>query len=583
MEHMKRCNGPDEPQICSSTAALQASQETKIRWRFICTIDHVVLKKSHILCISFVCVLLIIDQAHSQYNHHHAEQQQEHFHGNSSLQSVGSSSRRSHRSNQSQGSRSRGRSRSRDYYKGDGNDDRAGRPRWKNHEKNSYHQRNGEGIRRGSPPRGDSYNPKFQGRRNGDNAQDYHHYGSEGFDGESYHSERWRDDSSFASHPRGRRRGQSQSVDETLSLPSHGRSFPTGGEDGTVSPEQSSPFQSVTEEWPPCFDTDGSAFVFDTRSGMFYESLSDFFYDPKSKLYYGNRKGSYFRYDSTKDPPFDEVQKVADSSASAIEDACSSLMDQVPLQSAKMQGSESSKPKIAIKLKTKKIKSSSANTPAASATGVTAPSAVTKSQKEKIANIEKWTEKQAELKQEISGDSSSEAPNPSTNAADVRMTAKGEPICVVCRRKFPSIEKLRLHERASDLHKQNLQKRKESEAVAGDKRKFSGVPNETAPPYQDRAEKRRLVHGSNVAEMHPHRLVVDNLQHYGPASKGEALDESHVGHKMLQKLGWKGHGNEGQMKNGRTATTNVASDQLRKDWDRIETLAGNPSHPGSDP
>jgi hypothetical protein len=35
-------------------------------------------------------------------------------------------------------------------------------------------------------------------------------------------------------------------------------------------------------EWPPPFEESGSAFVFDSRCGMFYESVSDFFYDPKS-------------------------------------------------------------------------------------------------------------------------------------------------------------------------------------------------------------------------------------------------------------------------------------------------------------
>ena len=60
-------------------------------------------------------------------------------------------------------------------------------------------------------------------------------------------------------------------------------------------------------DWPPCFDEDGSAFVFDARSGMFFEARSEFFYDPKSKMYYCNRKKMYYRYDDTKEPPFVEV------------------------------------------------------------------------------------------------------------------------------------------------------------------------------------------------------------------------------------------------------------------------------------
>jgi hypothetical protein len=79
-----------------------------------------------------------------------------------------------------------------------------------------------------------------------------------------------------------------------------------------------------------------------------------------------------------------------------------------------------------------------------------------KAHKEKIASIEKWTEKQAELKQDVTtvgpGSGNTTVSRP---AGDVRMTASGEPICVVCRRKFPNIEKLRLHEQATVLH-QNL-------------------------------------------------------------------------------------------------------------------------------
>lgn len=321
-----------------------------------------------------------------------------------------------------------------------------------------------------------------------------------------------------------------------------------------------------TEEWPPCFDKDGSSFVFDSRSAMFYESLSDFFYDPKSKLYYGNRKGAYFRYDGAKDPPFVEVQKVSESAAvSSSRDGPHNTMDQVPLQSTKV-AAESSKPKIAIKLKIKMMKSSSGNKSASLGTELSTAAAVSKSHKEKIANIEKWTEKQAELKQNPIADAPTTVPD-STNKSDgeVRMTVKGEPICVVCRRKFPNIDKLRLHERASELHKQNLQKLKEKEFVGAKRKSPEETPSEASVGYQDRAEKRRQLHGPDGFGP---RSAPSFAPQHEPPSKGEALDESHVGHKMLQKMGWKGSGNE-------DASSTRSSDHLRKEWDRIESLAGN--------
>jgi hypothetical protein len=50
------------------------------------------------------------------------------------------------------------------------------------------------------------------------------------------------------------------------------------------------------------------------------------------------------------------------------------------------------------------------------------------------------------------------------------------------------------------------------------------------------------------------------------------LDETNVGHQMLQKLGWKGD-KETQDDNRRTSSNS----RLRKDWDRIEAIAGNPT------
>jgi len=345
----------------------------------------------------------------------------------------------------------------------------------------------------------------------------------------------------------------------------------------------------TAREWPPCFENEGSAFLFDVRSSMFYEALSDFFYDPKSKLYYGNKKGAYFRYDETTDPPFVEVQKVAkptDQAGVSQEGSTGNdVMEQVAL--ASLSGKEPSngtKPKIAIKLKTKKIKSAPAK-PVSNGGQIAIP----KVQKEQIANIEKWTEKQAELKHSGNPD----LPPPSTNKGDtkasplasavgqttkVRMTAKGEPICLVCKRKFPNLEKLRLHEKASELHQQNLRKLQEEGSSRNNKRK---LPEPTAATrsaevpvmeYQDRAEKRRQLNGHHESTMLNGGLGL-SLQPFTPRAAPVALDESNIGHQMLKKFGWKGDNSK--------SSTNGHGHQLRKEWDRIEALAGNPSRPSN--
>ena len=46
--------------------------------------------------------------------------------------------------------------------------------------------------------------------------------------------------------------------------------------------------------WPPSFETDGGAYVFQAQSGSFLEPKSQFFYCPKSKLYYSCSDGIYY-------------------------------------------------------------------------------------------------------------------------------------------------------------------------------------------------------------------------------------------------------------------------------------------------
>eukprot|EP00536_Pseudo-nitzschia_multiseries_P013439 jgi/Psemu1/290869/fgenesh1_pg.575_\ len=388
------------------------------------------------------------------------------------------------------------------------------------------------------------------------------------------------------------------------------------------------------KEWPPSFQNDGSAFTFDTRSAMFYEPLSDFFYDPKSKLYYGNKKSAYFRYDDTSDPPlFVEVKRMTTEEVEEQRGAGGGgLLSQEKLTTTTSDSAVPvpPKPKIAIKLKTKKVRSSLSTVAAiegrnsnnnnnnnnqqsaaatAAATTTTTTAMVGRAKKEQIANIGKWTEKQAELKQSESdvvvaaasaarasaasatGTGGSAAASeegsqtqtqtqiqPQTpRTTKVRTTAKGEPICTLCKRKFPTMEKLRLHEKASELHKKNLlrlQEKKKQQQLQlqkdpGAKRKLDDnrtdaanvhsntntsttqAANETV--YTDRAQKRRQLHGVDLStpanglsslrrrqdERYSHaRPMPSPVEAHAdptPTPGSDLLDETNVGHQLLQK------------------------------------------------
>lgn len=354
--------------------------------------------------------------------------------------------------------------------------------------------------------------------------------------------------------------------------------------------------QRKAEEWPPSFEDDGgSAFVFDVRSAMFYEPLSDFFYDPKSKLYYGNKKRAYFRFDEKNDPPFAEVQKMTTEELERREDGGETFQEMDRKMDVRnKQLSSFSKPKIAIKLKTKKVKSStSVNVAAMESSDQSASTTISKAKKQQIANIEKWTE----LKQ--SGATTATATD-NSSGDKVPKTKSGEPICIICKRKFPNLAKLRLHEKASDLHKQNLLKLQKKQKDGGKKRKIEGnmttTDDETAalaPAYTDRAEKRRQLHGSDLSatpngissfrrDANDSKVESSGLcgDHIKNTSGLDPLGETNVGHQMLQRMGWKGSISSDKKETddcrSKAKTTN---DHLRKDWDHIEAVAAKNNLP----
>jgi len=327
----------------------------------------------------------------------------------------------------------------------------------------------------------------------------------------------------------------------------------------------------VAEEkkiWPPCFDNNGSSFVFDTRSGMFYESGTDFFYDPVSKLYYGNKQGTYYRYDDDK-KVFEAVQKVDTAKA---EEALlpTSAVD----TAAKPSGTQEKKATISIKLKTKSLASAKVQKKStktkfkASSVADPAPRVA----KKHAADLAKWTERQVEQRQEHKRDS----PSPAQDTKTIATTAKGEPICLLCRRKFATLAKLEYHEKASNLHKENLAKQKTNEEA-----KTPPSSQQNPPGYVDRAQQRRTLYGPEssriAAPLDVQSVVSLGSQSVVPSSQHDNLGETNIGNQMLQKLGWKNGASLGRKDNNETSdgapSQQPAAASMKQDWERIESMA----------
>jgi len=148
--------------------------------------------------------------------------------------------------------------------------------------------------------------------------------------------------------------------------------------------------------------------------------------------------------------------------------------------------------------------------------------------------------------------------NADRNSSDEQFTDWSKLACLLCKRQFPSKEKLIKHNQVSDLHKNNMetwyrdQKNAQSAASAA-----SGGGR-----YRDRAKERRQKYGIDDEGPRPNRLKEKYLQAVEEAelasgnSKGsnreKAIDGSNIGSKMLQKMGWKEGLGLGKANQGRT-------------------------------
>lgn len=297
-------------------------------------------------------------------------------------------------------------------------------------------------------------------------------------------------------------------------------------------------------KWPPPFESGGASYAFHAASGMFYEAIADFYYDPKSKLYFGNKSKKYYTYRHEEDPPFCEFDAPPTFNETDVT---------VDTAGLKLEN----KKKIAISLKTTVLPAASkANKkpkPHKAPKKVKAPPPEPK--KKDAVNIEVWAERGKEIREESA---SAKIPQ--------QMTTK--PVCLLCRRKFATVEKLKKHEELSDLHKENL-KKKEGEANR-EKQEESGME------YRDRALERRIMHGPAEAVSFP--ALPRDLEETATTRVAEvvrpeeSLGESNIGNVLLQKLGWKSGSSIGRSANGEQDT---AQNTLVKDWEKIESLAAS--------
>mmetsp|Transcript_18327 Transcript_18327/g.22733 ORF Transcript_18327/g.22733 Transcript_18327/m.22733 type:complete len:396 (-) Transcript_18327:142-1329(-) len=360
-------------------------------------------------------------------------------------------------------------------------------------------------------------------------------------------------------------------------------------------------------EWPPQFESAGAAYIFDSRSGFFYEASSDFFYDPKTKLYYGNKKGKYYEYCKGETPRFRAVSQLP-GDASSLEsestlnnskddagkrnDRSSPESDRDPTSNGSAKPEKKDKKKIAICIKKKFTdkteKTSEPPKPAsASPQNQLVPSQI---QKKHAADIDKWTVRTREMRDAPAdpgtspSDPPSSTPNPpsqktcpiaktSKNPSPTKTTTSGQPVCMLCKRKFGDRTKLKQHIEHSALHKQNLAKKAAADAA----KSSAPLASLTTTEYRDRAKERRVMYGPETAStaneeepatVGPSLTTARTVTATESIRPDENLGDSNIGNQMLQKLGWKKGESLGQQKS-------CVGEKLKEDWETIEALASS--------
>uniref|UniRef100_A0A8C3K3D2 RNA binding motif protein 5 n=1 Tax=Calidris pygmaea TaxID=425635 RepID=A0A8C3K3D2_9CHAR len=130
--------------------------------------------------------------------------------------------------------------------------------------------------------------------------------------------------------------------------------------------------------------------------------------------------------------------------------------------------------------------------------------------------------------------------------------------CLLCRRQFPNKDALIRHQQLSDLHKQNMDiyrrsKLSEQELEALELR-------EREMKYRDRAAERREKYGIPEPPEPKRKKVYDagTVNYEQPTKDG--LDNSNIGNKMLQAMGWREGSGLGRKCQGITAPIEVSRD-----------------------
>lgn len=309
-----------------------------------------------------------------------------------------------------------------------------------------------------------------------------------------------------------------------------------------------------SKNWPPNFDTEGASYHFQPKSGCFLDPVSQYYYCPRSKTYYNSMSGEYYRHVGGSN--YDELYQ--------------KILIPEPSTCAPEPSDETSSPTTATELPTKSrkpvvlsmgFKTKSKTTPLLPAAIIenkpssdAVPSTLLTSKNSTAfakmsENVNKWTERRREENEDAEtpsvfvvakNETTSTVPGNPAVATASAAASSSQPVCLLCRRQFPSFDVLKRHERESKLHADNVAKAKVE-----------------AKQYRDRASERRLMNPGDDVDK---KEVEEKREDFERSRASMATvpvpaapisvdrDEANPGNALLRRMGWadgKGLGKEG--------------------------------------
>ncbi|NXT23824.1 RBM5 protein, partial [Syrrhaptes paradoxus] len=293
---------------------------------------------------------------------------------------------------------------------------------------------------------------------------------------------------------------------------------------------------------------DTSTYQYDESSGYYYDPVTGLYYDPNSQYYYNALTQQYLYWDGEK-----ETYMPAAEGVTYQQTATTTTTKEVKEKKEKPK-SKTAQQQAAVSLNT--VHRETAALHPVSCELKIKDGGLTCSGNSNCLHfrlLKTWNAGQRRgLVAAYSGDSDNDEDLlERMENEEEKLTDWKKMACLLCRRQFPNKDALIRHQQLSDLHKQNMDiyrrsKLSEQELEALELR-------EREMKYRDRAAERREKYGIPEPPEPKRKKVYDagTVNYEQPTKDG--LDNSNIGNKMLQAMGWREGSGLGRKCQGITA------------------------------